>query len=178
MIKIKPELFSDEFNELVSSLNRKLNDDISSSLYNNPILSSVSSVLNTINKFVNSDTLIENFFHKDDSTNLTNSIAEDAEDYGIEYILNHYDKQSIEDIGDGIYQKVSEKIYEYIKSVIYDMYKDSLYDVDSICDEISDIVYERVNLNRVWESIDHILDAPVTIEDKLNEVGMSSADFL
>lgn len=110
--------------------------------------------------------------------NETDMMADEAKDWGYTYILEHYDRTDIQEMGSSIYQEISEKVYQYIRDTVINEYDFSDEEWDIMYDAIADLVYERVDFSYIWEAIDEVLDAPVTFEEKLAEVGMSIKDFL
>lgn len=110
--------------------------------------------------------------------NETDMMADDARDWGYDYILSNYNKADIQDMGSSIYQEVSEKVYQYVRDTIINEYDFTEDDWDMMYDALADIVYERIDFTHVWEAIDEVLNAPVTFEEKLAEIGMSVRDFL
>lgn len=105
-------------------------------------------------------------------------VARRVEEYGREYIFEHYDKYDIQEKGPSIYQEVSDKLYDYLSEMLleeYDFGEDSCIISKTLTDTIFD---SMINFSIIWETIDDIVQAPVTMEDKLKDVGMSERDFL
>lgn len=102
-------------------------------------------------------------------------IAERIEEYGREYILEHYDKYDIQEKGSFIYQKVSDKLHDYLSKLLLEEYD---FDDEVIYESLADDIFDSINFSSIWEVIDDIIQAPVTMEDKLKDVGMSEKDFL
>lgn len=110
--------------------------------------------------------------------NETEILAEEMEEFGRQYIYEHYDSYDIKELGSDLYQIVSEKTYENLNEHIRDKYDFSEDNWDMMYGAIADIVFERINFSKIWEAVDDILEAPSTMEDKLRDVGMSMKDFL
>lgn len=110
--------------------------------------------------------------------NETDMIADEAGDWGYEYILEHYDRYKLQEDGSYVYQQVSDEVYQHIKDSIVEQYDFSDGEWDMMYDALADIVYERVNFEHIWEAIDEILNASTNMEEKLAEVGMSISDFI
>lgn len=104
---------------------------------------------------------------------MAEDIAEEATEFGIRYILENFTQEDIQEKGSGIYQLVTDAVYQFIKDEIGDL----IYPWDPGCDT-SNHVYQMVAWSQVWEGIDMVLAASLTMEEKLREVGMSVKDFI
>lgn len=109
--------------------------------------------------------------------NETDDIAADAEQYGYDWICEHYSREDIKD-GMGVYQPASDAILKYLNDRLHDEYDFMEDDWEMMYDALIDVIFERINFSNVWSAIDDIMNAPVTIEEKLRDVGVSEKDFL
>ncbi len=93
-----------------------------------------------------------------------------------EFLLDNYDRYEIVEYGHYIYDVIQEKAYE-IASEIIEKLKDevSFNDTDEI---IIEAMLAEVDFESLYDVVDDILNAPITMEEKLAEVGMSYRDFL
>lgn len=78
----------------------------------------------------------------------------------------------------GVYQPASDAILKYINDRLHDEYDFIKDDWEMMYDALIDVIFERINFSNVWSAIDDILNAPVTMEEKLRDIGMSEKDFL
>lgn len=110
--------------------------------------------------------------------NETLILADEAQEWGRNYILEHFDRYELQEIGSYIYQKVSDEVYQYVRDTIINEYDFSEDGWEMMYDALADIVYAKIDFDSIWDVLDDILNAPVTFEEKLAEVGMSVRDFL
>lgn len=176
---------NDERQKDFANLMRNIIDTMADSANVPPQLIEVNSMKDFINGAFNAITSFTDVLtgmtvtkKKAATDNETDMLAEDARNWGYDYILEHYDRYDIQDMGSWIYQVVSDEVYQYIRDVIINEYDFSDDDWDMMYDALADIVYSRVDFSYVWDAIDVVLNAPQTMEEKLAEVGMSVRDFL
>lgn len=110
--------------------------------------------------------------------NETDMLADEATHWGYQHILNDYYKEDLYLMGSYCYQKISDEVYQYIRDLIINEYDFSDDGWDIMYDALADLVYERVDFSYIWQAIDEVTNAPMTMEEKLAEVGMSVKDFL
>lgn len=92
-----------------------------------------------------------------------------------EYIQYDFDKYHIIDLGSYVYQHIQEKVYDIATEVVQEMEKDfEITDEDSVVEKI----VKEIDFESLYDLVEDILHAPVTMEEKLAEVGMSMKDFL
>lgn len=104
-------------------------------------------------------------------------IVPKSEERLVEYIESNFDKEYIKDCGMYIYQVIQEKAYEIIEEVISILSDDDWFVPDDH-DDVIEAVLEEIDFDSIYDLIDEILTYPVTMEQKLAEVGMSESDFL
>ena len=92
-----------------------------------------------------------------------------------EHILNNYDKYDFKEKGSYVYQIIQEKAYEFIHESIKEAKEE--YDIPDE-DKIIEIIMEEIDFDSLYELIEDTLHAPITIEEKLIDIGMSYKDFL
>lgn len=93
-----------------------------------------------------------------------------------EYITDNYDKYDIEEYGSHIYQMIQEKAYDFAFEVVEEAKEE--YEMLYNEEKIIETIIEEINFNSLYDLIEDIVNAPITMEDKLSEVGMSIRDFL
>lgn len=103
-------------------------------------------------------------------------IVSDAERFGYDWIYNHYGKHDIEEDGDLIVTRVVDKIADYLDERLHEDY--DFEDWPEMYDALMEILMEKIHLDYVLSVIDEIMQAPVTIEEKLRDIGMSQNDFV
>ena len=92
-----------------------------------------------------------------------------------DYIQDNYDRYNIKEYGSYIYQVIQEKAYDIASEVVEEAKDDYIIDDE---EKIIDVILENIDFDSLYELVENILHAPITMEDKLAEVGMSIADFL
>lgn len=116
---------------------------------------------------------------KSATENETDELAQEATEWGYNHVFEEYSKYDFQLMGRTYsYQKLSDEVYQFIRDRIINDYDFSEDGWEIMYSALADIVYQRVDFNRVWEAIDEVMNAPVTFEEKLAEVGMSVHDFL
>lgn len=93
-----------------------------------------------------------------------------------EYIYNNFDINYIKDNLEGVYQTLSERIYELIEDVVKEEQDDGTWVSD--IEEVTETYYNNTDFNYYYAIIDEIRKQPVTMEEKLADIGMSQRDFL
>lgn len=103
-------------------------------------------------------------------TGIVKCIEEKVEDY----ILSHFDKWYIKEQGTYIYQIIEDIVSSTIQDVIE---KDLSYD-EKDEEKIFDMLYSTIDFEYFYELVEDISKAPVTMQEKLADLGMSEKDFL
>jgi len=92
-----------------------------------------------------------------------------------EYIQNDFDRYYITELGSYVYQFIQDKTYDIAVTVVEEGKKQYyISDEDSVIDE----VMKSIDFESLYDLVEDILNAPITMEEKLAEVGMSMKDFL
>ena len=121
------------------------------------------------------DTLNTNYL-KDEIKSI--SIVDNVENKILDYIYEK-DKYFIQDTGSYIYSLIDDKIYEFSQSIIQEMLKDNyILPYGKTEDDVISEIISFIDMSIIYEAIDEILNAPITMEEKLAEVGMSIKDFI
>ena len=106
------------------------------------------------------------------------SIVDNVENKILDYIYEK-DKYFIQDTGSYIYSLIDDKIYEFSQSIIQEMLKDNYtLPYGKTEDDVISEIISFIDMSIIYEAIDEILNAPITMEEKLAEVGMSIKDFI
>ena len=110
------------------------------------------------------------------------NIIDEVENLLKDYVLEHFNKYDIQEMGSCIYNVADEKAYDllcnYINELHENYYFDEEYDEEYDVDNYAEKYYRDIDIYCIDEIIDDILNAPVTMEEKLADVGMSIKDFL
>ena len=110
------------------------------------------------------------------------NIIDEVENLLKDYVLEHFNRYDIQEMGSCIYNVVDEKAYDllcnYINELHENYYFDEEYDEEYDVDNYAEKYYRDIDIYCIDEIIDDILNAPVTMEEKLADVGMSIKDFL
>ena len=108
----------------------------------------------------------------------SSNIVDQVEDLLKDYVLEHFNKYDIRESGSNIYSVIKEKAYDILCDCINDLYESYDFDEEFDVNDYAEKYYEDIDISCVDEIINDILNAPVTIEEKLADVGMSIKDFL
>ena len=111
---------------------------------------------------------------KNNVINLISKIEEELE----EYIYDTFDRDYIQEYGSYVYSVFNEKSYDIIKNVIVNQSKYILPPNEDNLEEIIDIAFNAIDFDYFYRLIDDIPNQPITMEEKMEEVGMSYKDFL
>lgn len=110
------------------------------------------------------------------------NIIDEVENLLKDYVLEHFNKYDIQEMGSCIYNVADEKAYDllcnYIDELHENYYFDEEYDEEYDVNNYAEKYYGDIDIYCIDEIIDDILNAPVTMEEKLADVGMSIKDFL
>lgn len=109
------------------------------------------------------------------------NIIDEVENLLKDYVLEHFNRYDIQEMGSCIYNVADEKAYDllcnYINELHENYYFDEEYDKEYDVDNYAEKYYRDIDIYCIDEIIDDILNA-VTMEEKLADVGMSIKDFL
>ena len=92
-----------------------------------------------------------------------------------EYIYDNFDRYELIEYGSYIYSVIQEKAYEFIGKAV-DKAKEE-YDIEDE-DKYVDGLFEAIDFDSLYDMVDDVINAPMTTEEKLAEIGMSYRDFL
>ena len=110
------------------------------------------------------------------------NIIDEVENLLKDYVLEHFNKYDIQEMGSCIYNVADEKAYDllcnYIDELHENYYFDEEYDEEYDVNNYAEKYYGDIDIYCIDEIIDDILNAHVTMEEKLADVGMSIKDFL
>ena len=105
-------------------------------------------------------------------------IVDEVENLLKDYVLEHFNRYDIQEIGSYIYNIVDEKAYDLLCNYIDKLHEDYDFEEEYDVDNYAKKYYGDIDIYCINEIIDDILNAPVTMEEKLADVGMSIKDFL
>ena len=110
------------------------------------------------------------------------NIIDEVENLLKDYVLEHFNRYDIQEMGSCIYNVADEKAYDllcnYINELHENYYFDEEYDEEYDVDNYAEKYYRDIDIYCIDEIIDDILNASVTMEEKLADIGMSIKDFL
>ena len=105
-------------------------------------------------------------------------IVDEVENLLKDYVLEHFNRYDIQEIGSYIYNIADEKAYDLLCDCIDKLHEDYDFEEEYDVDNYAKKYYGDIDIYCINEIIDDILNAPVTMEEKLADVGMSIKDFL
>lgn len=100
-----------------------------------------------------------------------------AEETLEQWLIDNYDRYELMDCGGYIYDITQEQAYTVVSDIIEKLAKD----VNMECEDeeaIIQAVLENIDFDSLYTVAEDIINAPITMEEKLAEVGMSYRDFL
>ena len=106
------------------------------------------------------------------------NIIDEVENLLKDYVLEHFNRYDIQEIGSYIYNIADEKAYDLLCNYIDKLHEDYDFEEEYDVDNYAKKYYGDIDIYCIDEIIDDILNAPVTMEEKLADVGMSIKDFL
>lgn len=109
--------------------------------------------------------------------NVVDKVLDSIEDEIEDFIYNNFDRYYIQEAGECIYSVLTEKAYEITEKVITEQENYDLPSEQKMVEKIIEVAYNAINFTNMYEIIDDILNQPITMEEKLAEVGMSYKDF-
>ena len=92
-----------------------------------------------------------------------------------EYIQDNYDRYMINEYGSYIYQMIQEKAYDLASELVEEAKEDYIIDNE---EQVIESILEEIDFDSLYDLIEDILNAPITMEEKLADIGMSMRDFL
>ena len=105
-------------------------------------------------------------------------IVDEVENLLKDYVLEHFNRYDIQEMGSCIYNVADEKAYDLLCNYIDELHEDYDFEEEYDVDNYAKKYYGDIDIYCINEIIDDILNAPVTMEEKLADVGMSIKDFL
>lgn len=105
-------------------------------------------------------------------------IVDEVENLLKDYVLEHFNRYDIQEIGSYIYNIADEKAYDLLCNYIDKLHEDYDFEEEYDVDNYAKKYYGDIDIYCINEIIDDILNAPITMEEKLADVGMSIKDFL
>lgn len=105
-------------------------------------------------------------------------IVDEVENLLKDYVLEHFNRYDIQEIGSYIYNIADEKAYDLLCNYIDKLHEDYDFEEEYDVDNYAKKYYGNIDIYCINEIIDDILNAPITMEEKLADVGMSIKDFL
>lgn len=107
------------------------------------------------------------------------NIIDEVENLLKDYVLEHFNKYDIQEMGSCIYNVADEKAYDLLCNYIDELHENYYFDEEEYdVNNYAEKYYGDIDIYCIDEIIDDILNAPVTMEEKLADVGMSIKDFL
>ena len=173
--KLKPELFDYYMGEPMNEVTfKRMRNDLIQ------IIPATGSLYATIN-YHYGDT-IENFvidesYYQDELTkdNVVEKMMKYVEEAIEKYIYDTFDRYYIKEHGSYVYSMLTEKAYEITEDIITNQDE---YVIICDKDKLIDVLFEAIDLNCFYGIIDDIPNQPITMEEKMADVGMSYKDFL
>ena len=108
-------------------------------------------------------------------------IVDEVENLLKDYVLEHFNRYDIQEIGSCIYNIADEKAYDLLCNYINELHENYYFDEEYEEYDVNNYAekyYGDIDIYCIDEIIDDILNVPVTMEEKLADVGMSIKDFL
>lgn len=105
-------------------------------------------------------------------------IVDEVENLLKDYVLEHFNRYDIQEIGSYIYNIADEKAYDLLCNYIDKLHEDYDFEEEYDVDNYAKKYYGDIDIYCINEIIDDILNAPIIMEEKLADVGMSIKDFL
>lgn len=176
--KLKPELFDSYMNEPMNKVTlEKMKKDLIQI-----ISSTTGSSYTTINYYYGNGDTIESFviderYYPEELTkdNVVEKMMKYVEEAIEKYIYDTFDRYYIKEHGPYVYSMLTEKAYEISEDIITNQDE---YMIVCNENELIDVLFEAIDLNYFYEIIDDIPNQPITMEEKMADVGMSYKDFL
>ena len=107
------------------------------------------------------------------------NIIDEVENLLKDYVLEHFNRYDIQEMGSCIYNVADEKAYDLLCNYIDELHKNYYFDEEEYdVDNYAEKYYRDIDIYCIDEIIDDILNAHVTMEEKLADIGMSIKDFL
>ena len=106
------------------------------------------------------------------------NIIDEVENLLKDYVLEHFNKYDIQEMDSCIYNVADEKAYDLLCNYIDELHENYYFDEEYDVNNYAKKYYGDIDIYCIDEIIDDILNAPVTMKEKLADVGMSIKDFL
>ena len=107
------------------------------------------------------------------------NIIDEVENLLKDYVLEHFNRYDIQEMGSCIYNVADEKAYDLLCNYIDELHENYYFDEEEYdVDNYAEKYYGDIDIYCIDEIIDDILNTPITMEEKLADVGMSIKDFL
>ena len=106
------------------------------------------------------------------------NIIDEVENLLKDYVLEHFNRYDIQEMGSCIYNVADEKAYDLLCNYIDELHENYYFDKEYDVNNYAEKYYGDIDIYCIDEIIDDILNASVTMEEKLADVGMSIKDFL
>lgn len=146
------------------------------------IISATGSSYTTINYYYGNEDTIESFvidegYYPDELTkdNVVEKMMKYVEEAIEKYIYDTFDRYYIKEHGPYVYSMLTEKAYEITEDIITNQDEYMIVCNES---ELIDVLFEAIDLNYFYEIIDDIPNQPITMEEKMADIGVSYKDFL
>ena len=106
------------------------------------------------------------------------NIIDEVENLLKDYVLEHFNRYDIQEMGSCIYNVADEKAYDLLCNYIDELHENYYFDEEYDVNNYAEKYYGDIDIYCIDEIIDDILNASVTMEEKLADIGMSIKDFL
>lgn len=175
--KLKPELFDYYMGKPMNEVTfKRMRNDLIQ------IISATGSSYATINYYYGNGDTIESFvidegYYPEELTkdNVVEKMMKYVEEAIEKYIYDTFDRYYIKEHGSYVYSMLTEKAYEITEDIITNQDEYMIVCNES---ELIDVLFEAIDLNYFYEIIDDIPNQPITMEEKMADIGMSYKDFL
>lgn len=175
--KLKPELFDYYMGKPMNEVTfKRMRNDLIQ------IISATGSSYATINYYYGNGDTIESFvidegYYPEELTkdNVVEKMMKYVEEAIEKYIYDTFDRYYIKEHGSYVYSMLTEKAYEITEDIITNQDEYMIVCNES---ELIDVLFEAIDLNYFYEIIDDIPNQPITMEEKMADIGVSYKDFL
>ncbi len=157
-------------NDIIKDNNGEINNIVFTISYDNSD--------NVITEYYNDEFFIKSEVVTFEKELESRNIIDEVENLLKDYVLEHFDRYDIQEMGSCIYNVIEEKAYDLLCDYIDKLHEDYDFEEEYDVNDYAEKYYEDIDIYCIDEIIDDILNAPVTMEEKLADVGMSIKDFL
>lgn len=105
-------------------------------------------------------------------------IASSATEAMQDFIYDTYNKYDIQEHGTWLYQRVNEELAEWVNDFIHDYYDFEVEGWEVMYDALMTVILQKVDYDAIYSTFDEILGSPVTMSEKLKDIGMRESDFV